>query len=190
IYVDGVRLDNNAYAGPRAHGGAMMSVFDDLNPNDIETIEIIKGPAAATLYGTEASAGVINVTTKRGHIGTATFDVSIRQGAQWLQNPKGRIPDGIARDPETGEVARFHIWEQEKAAGRDPFQTGHVQAYTLGLRGGTDQVRYYVSGQWDREEGMFSYNWSDGYSVRSNVNVVLGETWTADVSVGFLSGST
>jgi len=200
IYIDGIRMDNNAYAGPRAHGGAMMSVFDDLNPNDIESIEIIKGPAAATLYGTEASAGVINVRTKRGHIGTTTFDVTIRQGANWLQNPVGRIPDGIARVPATnipagfegraGEIVRFNLWEQENAAGRNPFQTGRVQAYNIGVRGGTDRIRYYVSGDWDREEGYVDYNWSNGLSLRSNLNVILGETWNTEVSVGYLSGET
>jgi TonB-dependent SusC/RagA subfamily outer membrane receptor len=190
IYIDGIRMDNNAYAGPRAHGGAMMSVFDDLNPNDIESIEIIKGPAAATLYGTEASAGVINVRTKRGHIGTTSFDVTVRQGAQWLQNPRGRIPDGIARNPQTGEIVTFNLWEQENAAGRNPFQTGQVQAYNLAVRGGTDRVRYFVSGDWDREEGYVDYNWSNGLGLRSNLNVILGEDWNTDISVGYLSGET
>ena len=58
IYLDGIRIDNAL--GP---GG---SVLDDIDPNDIESIEIIKGPAAATLYGSEASAGVIQIITKAG----------------------------------------------------------------------------------------------------------------------------
>jgi TonB-dependent SusC/RagA subfamily outer membrane receptor len=77
LYVDGVRINNN-FAD---QGGGITSVgtdartppsrINDLNPEDIESIEVIKGPAAATLYGTEASNGVIQVITKRGPCGEA-----------------------------------------------------------------------------------------------------------------------
>ncbi len=72
IYVDGIRVDksfglgpDNGISGFRDAGGQGGSALDDINPNDIESIEIIKGPAAATLYGTEASAGVIQIITKK-----------------------------------------------------------------------------------------------------------------------------
>ncbi len=74
IYVDGIRVDNSFSQGPenfnslfsvRDAGGMGSSALDDINPEDIESIEIIKGPAAATLYGTEASAGVIQIITKK-----------------------------------------------------------------------------------------------------------------------------
>jgi outer membrane receptor protein involved in Fe transport len=58
IYIDGIRMDNNPTSGPSQRGGSRVSRLNDINPEDIESIEIIKGPAAATLYGTEASAGV------------------------------------------------------------------------------------------------------------------------------------
>ena len=73
IYVDGIRVDNSFGLGPangitgfRDAGGSGGSALDDINPEDIASIEIIKGPAAATLYGTEASAGVIQIITKKG----------------------------------------------------------------------------------------------------------------------------
>src|SRR5690606_27562453 len=75
IYVDGVRVDNDSQAGPDVGNGRGGSVLDDFNPEDIESIEIIKGPAAATLYGTEASAGVIQIITKRGAEGEPAFNV-------------------------------------------------------------------------------------------------------------------
>src|SRR6478735_5532769 len=59
VYIDGVRMDANAARGPTQRGGAGASRLNDINPQDIESIEIIKGPAAATLYGTEASNGVV-----------------------------------------------------------------------------------------------------------------------------------
>ncbi len=91
IYVDGIRVNNDARAGPQTGIGRTVNIFNDFNPAEIESIEIIKGPAAATLYGTEASAGVIQIITKRGQEGAPQFDVSIRQGLQYIRNPAGRI---------------------------------------------------------------------------------------------------
>ena len=66
------RVDNsfglgpdNGFDGLRNVGGSGDSALDDINPDDIESIEVIKGPAAAKLYGTEASAGVIQIITKK-----------------------------------------------------------------------------------------------------------------------------
>ncbi|HEX2076510.1 MAG TPA: TonB-dependent receptor plug domain-containing protein, partial [Longimicrobium sp.] len=71
IYVDGVRVINDAATGPinQGFGSNSISRFNDINPEDIESIEVIRGPAAATLYGTEASNGVIQIITKRGAAG-------------------------------------------------------------------------------------------------------------------------
>src|SRR5262249_23563731 len=66
--------------------------LDNVNPEDIESIQIIKGPAAATLYGTEASAGVVQIITKRGAQNTPVFQASVRVGANYLSDPAGRLP--------------------------------------------------------------------------------------------------
>ena len=73
LYVDGVRVNNATTAGPVAASGdsaararSVASRLNDINPEDIESIEIIKGPAAATIYGTEAANGVIQIITKKG----------------------------------------------------------------------------------------------------------------------------
>src|SRR5688572_27006050 len=86
IYVDGVRVNNNTRAGPQIGEGQQVSVLNDFNPQDIESIEIIKGPAAATLYGTEASAGVIQIITKRGAQGAPQFEMSVRGGTNFLRD--------------------------------------------------------------------------------------------------------
>ena len=73
IYVDGIRVDSRQ--SDLGAGGQASSRFDDFNPEDIESIEIIKGPAAATLYGTEAANGVIRITTKRGRPGETQWNI-------------------------------------------------------------------------------------------------------------------
>lgn len=77
VYIDGVRVSNRMESG-----GRDVSRIDDMDPAMIETIEVIKGPAAATLYGTEAANGVINIKTKAGSIGAAQWNFTMRQGSQ------------------------------------------------------------------------------------------------------------
>ncbi len=83
LYVDGIRVDNRTN-DPGA-GGQDISRLDDFNPEDIESIEIIKGPAAATLYGTEAANGVIRITTKKGTPGESRWNVWAEYGV--VQEP-------------------------------------------------------------------------------------------------------
>ncbi|NIP80065.1 MAG: TonB-dependent receptor plug domain-containing protein, partial [Gemmatimonadetes bacterium] len=92
VYVDGVRVNNDQTTGPinQGFGSRGISRWNDLNPEDIESIEIIKGPAAATLYGTEASNGVIQIITKKGRSGQTRFHASIKQGASWW-NPEDKL---------------------------------------------------------------------------------------------------
>src|SRR5215471_15296374 len=73
IYIDGVRVNNSTNLGPAgipgglgSQGNPVESRMNDINPEDIESIEVIKGPAAASLYGTEAANGVIQIITKKG----------------------------------------------------------------------------------------------------------------------------
>ena len=76
-----------------AGGGGGPSRLDDINPEAIERIEILKGSAAATLYGTQAANGVIQIFTKRGQAGEQRWDVGIEQG--FTRYPLGRINEAI-----------------------------------------------------------------------------------------------
>ena len=84
VYLDGVRINTDARS--RGVGGADSDRLLDLSPEEIESIEIVKGPAAATLYGTEAAAGVVQITTKRGASGDAQISARLEYGAQWDPN--------------------------------------------------------------------------------------------------------
>jgi TonB-linked SusC/RagA family outer membrane protein len=92
IYVDGVRMMDGAFPfvdtpGMTQGRGARVtaSPLDNINPNDIERIEVIKGSAATTLYGTEASAGVIQIFTKRGSVGAPVWTAEVQQGTGWAK---------------------------------------------------------------------------------------------------------
>src|ERR671915_486237 len=84
VYVDGVRMESGGGFGQgfvATGGGGTPSRLDDIDPNSIERVEILKGAAAATLYGTEASNGVIVITTKRGSVGAPRWSFQVEQAA-------------------------------------------------------------------------------------------------------------
>ncbi len=98
VYIDGIRIDNSGgFAGVSAGGGGVPSRLDDINPESIERIEILKGAAAATLYGTQASNGIIQIFTKQGTFGKPRFTLKIEQSA--LTYPDVYKPNsGFARN--------------------------------------------------------------------------------------------
>lgn len=161
IYIDGVRVSNRAYSSdPEVNQAA--APFDDLNPNDIARVEVIKGAAATTIYGTEASGGVIQIFTKRGSEGKARWDVSVEQGFNNLPKlgPEGD-PTGLGLwdcegiDPTCPESGTYH-------------QNGHLQRYNLSVRGGGQELSYYISGKLSSEDGVFGPQGTEGYGIRAN----------------------
>ena len=199
VFVDGVRIDTDQNAALRGMRGGNVSRLNDLNPNDIESIEVIKGPAAATLFGTEASAGVIQITTKSGQAGPPVWDVAIRQGQTYLSNPVERWPEVYDRSTQPCPQCRllpnglreYNVLQAQIDEGRGlPFVRGHNQAYYAGVRGGTGLVTYYASGEWDREEGYVPWNWKTKASGRLNLSLVPNSTINISTSLGFLRSNT
>jgi TonB-linked SusC/RagA family outer membrane protein len=111
LFVDGVRVDNSTGAlFHRTFGflsyGHVPGRFNDINPEEIESVEIVKGPSAATLYGTDAANGVILVTTKRGRAGRAKWTVYTEAG---VLSPAVSFPDNYyswGRSTATGASQR------------------------------------------------------------------------------------
>ena len=206
IYVDGVRVNNDSQSGPMIADSREVNPLDDFNPQDIESIEIIKGPAAATLYGTEASAGVIQIITKRGLEGAPQFDMSVVGGINYLRDPAGRLgtryscKDKFAPPCREGEgLISYNPYEEANlliGEGAFPwptknvFQNGPSQSYDLSVRGGTQAFRYFLSGNYADEEGMVFYNRNKTFRMRANVSVVFSENFSFDLSSGFVEGHT
>lgn len=194
LYIDGVRVSSTARNGPGVDGRSPPSRMNDIDPDEIESIEIIKGPAAATLYGTEASNGVINVITRRGRTGAPTATFSVKHGANWLPNPEKLFPPVYYRNA-VGEIVEFHPMRSDRITGEYPgdtisygpwFRTGRPQEYEASLSGGTESLRYYFSGGWNRDEGPVTYNWRNRLSARSNLSYTPNEQLSVDFGVSFL----
>jgi TonB-linked SusC/RagA family outer membrane protein len=187
IYIDGIRMDANTARGPTQRGGAGASRLNDVNPEDIESIEVIKGPAAATLYGTEASNGVIQIITKRGKSGKAQFAFTTRQGTNWLANPEGRAGMLYAPGATAGEIISFNLYKHEAEQGKGPiFQNGSNQGYQGSMTGGTDANRYYISGTYDNDVGVVAWNWDRKFTGRANLDILANDKLRLQGSVGHI----
>ena len=190
IYVDGVRVNNTFATGPenQGFGSSSVSRLNDINPEDIESIEIIRGPAAATLYGTEASNGVIQIITKKGAAGRPQWSFSMKQGVNYLQNPEERFWTnwGVAG----GDTVSLDIVEVEDAAGRPIFRNGHLQEYDLSLSGGSERVRYFVAGGMEDSKGAEASNDLRRYNARINLDLAPTDQLDVNLSAGYVDGLT
>ncbi len=186
IYIDGVRANADVSRGTTQRGGAGASRLNDINPESIQSIEVIKGPAAATLYGTEASNGVIQIITKRGATGKASWDFSTRAGNSWIRNPSERAGLLYGKDAG-GNLVNFNLWDHEIASGHPAvFGTGLGQGYNISVRGGTDAARYFNTIGWDDDGGVVAWNWSRKLSLRSNLDLLLTDKLKISTSASYI----
>ncbi len=158
IYVDGVRMNSEGGEG----GAGAASRLNDINPEAIARIEVLKGAAAATLYGTEASNGVIQIFTKSGQMGAPRWELQTEWGI--AKQPESRyLPlAGFARtDAEATRLTEYYGRPiQTFEAFETPltpfiFETGLSQSHALSVSGGSDVVSYFVSGRWAKEDGPY-----------------------------------
>ncbi len=178
IYVDGVRIEGSPL-GTDDEGAQTPSALDMINPNDIDRMEVIKGPAATTLYGTEASGGVIQIFTKRGVAGAPAWNFSMEQGVSVMphQGPSADVnPSGLflntCRDPGILNHATGEIGVEEPGCPENNswFRNAHHQVYNLSVRGGGETATYFVSGQYGDRKGVVDPQGADNYNVRANVS--------------------
>lgn len=196
VYIDGARIDNSNSIGAGA-GGQDYSRLNDLSPENIASIEVVKGPAAATLYGTEASAGVVRITTRRGLSGAPQWNVWMEQGATWENvdwwqmawNPT--MPfigleglTGVAPAADTTYV--FSTLENDPLIA-EPWRTGHQQAYGASVRGGSDVFTYFVSADFRDLEGVLPSDRLERLNARANFDATINEDLHVSISNGFVN---
>ncbi|MNU86904.1 Vitamin B12 transporter BtuB [compost metagenome] len=150
--VDGV-IVNNSSAELLDLGGYSQNRLVDINPADIENIEIIKGAAAAAIYGSRASNGVVQITTKKGKEGkpTFTFSTSLKTSSLRKKLPYNThnktFANTTATDLTQTDVTRYDY--QDKI-----FQTGIGTDNNISMSGGTAGTKYYISGNYLNNQGI------------------------------------
>ena len=160
VYVDGIRVNERGVPLTLGNGGESPSFFDDINPEEIENIEVIKGPSAATLYGTQAANGVLRITTKRGKAGPArmTFygefgvvnDVTHYRPVYYAK-AQGSDESCFSFQQAEGtcQVDKLYVRDLSKEADYDWVRTGFRQQYGMQVTGGNNFANYFLSAEFE-----------------------------------------
>jgi TonB-linked SusC/RagA family outer membrane protein len=171
IYIDGVRMDN-ASSTSLSLGGEATSALSELLTTDIERIEITKGGAASTLYGSDAANGVIQIFTKRGTAGAPSITFRTEQGVD-IPEDKFMLDTGFAfpvvdpnsdeADPENPNFGKVDFVKNNY------LRNGYAQSYYIGVSGGRPGLTYNVSGKVNNGEGVQPKNENTTYTLRGNL---------------------
>ncbi|WP_421773524.1 SusC/RagA family TonB-linked outer membrane protein [Gracilimonas sp.] len=194
--IDGVYVNNDAISNSRyLTTGANSTQEDnsanrlsDINPEDVESIEVLKGPSAAAIYGQRANAGVIIITTKKGQAGDTQVSVSQDVGfnsalnlvgvAEW--NPDkittytsifgGNTAAEIAAYNAAANAGRIYDYEEELYG-----NTGLITQTNVGVSGGNSATSFYIAGTTRSEDGIIENTGFDRNSVRLNLDHRISE---------------
>jgi len=177
--VDGVIVDNGsaqlADLGIRSNPQNRLA---DLNPDDIEHIEVTRGAAAAALYGSRANNGVVQIFTKRGTIGKAHYTANTRYSVSQLREQQ---PFNFYPYNENGlPVTRFNYQD-------DIFHTAPGNEQNLTVEGGNDQTRYFISGNYAFEDGIMRSTSSQRSGARINLQQQLASNLTGNVTANYVT---
>lgn len=204
--VDGVLVSNQSFGNGlnsiTSAGSGITTMQDqasnriaDLNPQDIESIEVLKGPSAGAIYGSKAANGVIVIRTKRGQNGRPAFNFAQRVGTFQLQ--KNRKLD-LRCFSQADALAFEGVESVEDLAGgmyagcvdpQDQFYKAESPSYqtTLGLRGGTaGGTTYFVSGLGQRDNAIQRGTYYGKQSITANVGQTVGSRLTVQANNNFL----
>ena len=209
IFIDGVRMDTDnlgnwgpSGAGTTQFSGQTTSALDLINPQDIESIEVIKGPAASTLYGADAASGVVQIITKRGKLGQQPLRWTTRLETGWhewgVETLTNYTRCTAARKAAVDAAGAF-TWPgcqsvpDNQIIVDSPFErspnamrNGDLQTLTMSLRGGGDRFSYYASTDFINNQGIL-YNSADNRrSIRSNFVLNPINPLQVDINVSYM----
>lgn len=162
---------------------ATNSALSMLNPNDIESMEVLKDAASTAIFGSRGANGVIMVTTKSGKAGKTKFTIDVKQG---FQMPRRNLPmmdakefalyDNLSRlawgvnSVKTFDVDTLNGTNYQNLLIHD---MAHRQEYNLQVSGGAKETNYFVSGGYLNEKGLLSNSKTERMTLRSKVNTQL-----------------
>src|SRR4029079_4611378 len=201
IYIiDGIRMTSDNGSGGANNslsvGGTAPSRVNDLNPDEIENIEIVKGPSAATLYGTAAANGVIVITTKKGRAGSPKWNFSTEQGTVQDKNKYPGMYALLGKTPGTTTQRKCLLKELSVSASAtgatcvldsattvnvfndpdvSPIKDGWRNEYAAQLSGGTEAVRYFTSAAFENETGPLALPPASIRQLQASKTPILGE---------------
>ncbi len=202
--VDGVYVNNAEIpSGLRFASGAnrgneenSSNRIADLDPNDIENIEVLKGASAAAIYGTRANAGVVIITTKRGKQGKTAIKFSQDTGFNTIIRRLG-LRDWTAASVEAAfGAAEVDLFNQAIANGglidyEDEIygETGFITDTRLSASGGNDKTKFYVGTSYRDEAGIIRNTGFERFSIRANIDHRISDTFEFSASSNYVQSN-
>lgn len=191
VYISNVQLTNGSFVASGANAGREeggSNRVSDINPDDIETIEVLKGASAAAIYGTRANAGVVIITTKRGKEGKTLVNFNQDFGFNTIQNYAGRRVFTPETVESTFDATEREIFEQAQAAG-EVFnyeeelygEKGFITDSRLSISGGNERTGFYFNASNRDEDGIMK---NTGYR-RTSLRLNLDHDITEDITISF-----
>jgi len=205
VVIDGVPV----FTGDLSRSAAALNVLGDLNPGDIESIEILKDASATAIYGSRAANGVMLITTRRGQAGrvTVNYDASFGWTAPYRLFDLMNAGQFVA----TKNLARANVPEARRAAllgtGQPVigyflnynadgsvidtdwndlvYQTGFQHSHSLGVSGGTEATRYFLSIGYSTNEGIIRTNTMERMNARLNLDHQLNDWISLGANVNY-----
>lgn len=222
--IDGVRVESSPGSISVGVGGQGPSRLNDINPEDIEDIQILKGPSASAVYGTGGSNGVILITTKRGVAGKPRWNFYAEGGIlqdknKYPDNAWGGLSNGTTRcrleDQSKGTctVEQIKTFNTMLDTLTSPLTNGRRGQYGGSVSGGSETVRYFVSGEFENERNVLTMpaaeekrilesssrtelrerekypNYLKRWSLRANTDFNLSPKARAGVNIGYVNSA-
>lgn len=170
VYVDGVRVFSDEVTGAPNVGGQGISTLSILSPENIEKIQVLKGPSAAAMYGTSGSNGVVLITTKTGRLnGSRNLSVNYK------------FSYGLNTQSHTYKTSNFLSANAANAI----FRNGIMRQNYLSIAGGSSLLRFYTSFGDRQEEGIIPNNSMDRKSLRANLTSYATPYLTLKISTAY-----
>lgn len=186
-------------------GVPFPGTFNDLNVNDIESMEVLKDASAVAIYGTRGANGVILVTTKRGKVGKPVISYSAYAGPEVIshrlepmngQQYTQKYADYLAQRGETqvnpvpnsSELVNYNAGKQTNWID-EASQNGLIQDHNLSIAGGTEDFKFYIAGEYLKQKGVLKGYQFQRVSLRSNMDAKLTPWLTLGASMFFANNN-
>jgi TonB-dependent starch-binding outer membrane protein SusC len=203
--VDGVIVNNNTYSGGQntvtaagaggATGGASqeqsVNRIADINPNDIEDVQVLKGPSAAAAYGSKAASGVIIIKTKQGRAGKTNITINQQVGINTLQRKLGlrrfsseqEVRDWNPDFVETYRASNGAFFDHEELLYGN---VGFINETDVNARGGNETTQFNIGGTFRSDQGIIKNTGFERLAARLNLNHTFSERLTGRLGVNFI----
>ncbi len=188
--IDGIPVTTGDF-GQIGYSGQGSSALSDLNPNDIESISILKDASATAIYGARGSNGIVLITTKRGKEQKTTIGVNIYSGMQrawnkldmlnareWKEYRNDLTNSTVFTDEQINDNSIDTNWQDVI------FRTAPINNYEVSARGGTANTQFFISGTFFQQEGILIGTDYERFNFRANLDHKISEKFKIGTSIG------